>query len=170
MSRRPLILLLAFLGGCYDRPFSENFGATTPNVERSTNANTTVGETLTPVRIGESGPSFAACNSQGRIRDRVTEGSAVRVAPFERARQTGMLMPGATFFICSRSIDQHWFGIVYETPGNAGAGCGVSTPTSRRRDYEGPCESGWVASAQVQLISGIERAPDQSNGNSAKSN
>jgi hypothetical protein len=156
------------LSGCQDQPFSNNFGATTPISQRPTEGKTTLDEAVTPVRVGEPGPGFAACNSQGRVRDQAADGLPVRAAPFERAQQKGTLAPGATFFICSRSIDQRWFGVVYEAPGRAAPSCGVSTPTGRRSDYEGPCDSGWVGSAQVQLISGIEQAPVQSSDNSAK--
>lgn len=170
MRGRFLILPVLFLGGCYDQPISNNFGATTPLRERPTEDKTTLGEAVSPVRIGEQGPNFAACNAQGRVREQAAAGLAVRAAPFEQAQQKGVLAPGATFFICSRSLDQRWFGVVYEAPGRAAPACGVSTPASARGDYAGPCDSGWVGSAQVQLISGIEAAPDQSSGNSAKTN
>jgi hypothetical protein len=170
-GRLPNLLVLAATGllwSCYDQPLSNNFGATTPLKERPTEDKSTLGATVTPVRIGELGPNFAACNAQGRVREQAGEGLAVRAAPFDRAQQKGMLAPGATVFICSRSLDQRWFGVVYEAPGRAARTCGVLNPVGSRRDYEGPCDSGWVGSAQVQLISGIEQAPGQSSGNSAK--
>ena len=166
----PVLLPVLLLVGCYDRPLAENFGATTPRVERGETRNTMSDDSTAPVRIGELGPNFAACNAQGRVRAQVADGAPVRNAPFERAQQTASLAPGATFFICSRSIDQRWLGIVFEAPGRAVLACGVQTPVSSRRNYAGPCESGWVASAQVRLISGIEHAPAQSSGNSAEAN
>jgi hypothetical protein len=172
MKRRlPILFILSpisLLGGCFDQPLSNNFGATTPLSGRTTEDKTTLGDAVSPVRIGELGPNFAACNAQGRVRSQAAGGLPVHAAPFDRAQQKANLAPGATFFICSRSLDQRWFGIVYEAPGRAAPACGVSTPVGSRRDYDGPCDSGWVGSAQVQLISGIEQAPGQSSGNSAK--
>lgn len=162
MSIRPFLLLPLLLAGCYDQPFSENFGATTPGIERRPSGNLGTSETATSVRIGDQGPNFPACSAQGRIQAR--DGLPVRAAPFDRARQTGTIPFDATVFICGRSMDQHWMGIVYEAPGRASEACGVTAPSPSRRDYPGPCASGWVSSAQVRTISGIERASPATNG------
>jgi hypothetical protein len=45
-------------------------------------------------------------------------------------------------------------GIVYEEAGTLSPTCGVSSPVTSRRDYDGPCRSGWVSSAFVKLIAG----------------
>ncbi len=114
---------------------------------------------------------LAACNAQGEVRERAADGPIpVRAAPFEQARQKGELPPGSTFFICSRSLDQRWFGVVYDRGGRASRACGVSTPISERRDYSGACDSGWVASAQVRLISGVQTPPVQASENVAQAN
>lgn len=168
MSRSLLLAFPLLLAGCYDQPFSENFGATTPNVERKPAANAARVETETPVRIGEQGPSFPACAAQGRVQAR--DGLAVRTAPFDRAREIATLPRDATVFICSRSMDQHWLGIVYEAPGNASEACGVTVPSSRRQDYDGACASGWVPSAQVRMLAGVGRGPEQPAGNAAAPN
>jgi hypothetical protein len=172
MTIRPLLafpLLLLPLAGCNDQPVAQDYGSTTPRIERPTQDNSKLGETVVAVRIGELGPNFAACNSQGEVREGATDGQLpVRAAPFEQAQEKGQLGAGATFFICSRSLDQRWFGVVYETGGKAGRGCGVSTPISGRRDYAGPCDSGWVTSAQVRLISGVQTPPVQASENVAQ--
>src|SRR5690606_6889216 len=80
----------------------------------------------------------------------------VRASPFEQAHATGNLNPGTTFFICTRSLDQRWMGVVYSDTGRAERSCGVSAPVASRRDYEGPCKWGWVPSAQVRMTSGVE--------------
>ena len=160
---------LLLVAGCYDQPMTEGYGSTTPRVERPTQDNSSLDEAVVPVRIGELGPNFAACNSQGEVRERATDGQMpVRAAPFEQSRQKGQLTPGSTFFICSRSLDQHWFGVVYDAGGKASPGCGVSAPVSGRRDYAGSCDSGWVASAQVRLISGVQEPPVQASENVAQ--
>jgi hypothetical protein len=162
---------LLLVAGCYDQPMTEGYGSTTPRVERPTQDNSRLGEAVVPVRIGELGPNFAACNAQGEVRERATDGPIpVRAAPFEQAQQKGQLGAGSTFYICSRSLDQRWFGVVYDSGGKASRVCGVSTPASGRRDYAGPCDSGWVASAQVRLISGVQAPPVQASENVAQAN
>jgi hypothetical protein len=168
-SRHLPIFPLLLLAGCYDQPMSEGYGSTTPRYERSTQDNSKLGEAVLPVRIGELGPNFAACNAQGEVRERATDGQMpVRAAPYEQAQAKGQLAPGSTFFICSRSIDQRWFGVVYEAGGKASRACGVSAPISGRRDYLGPCDSGWVASAQVRMVSGVQTPPVQASENTAQ--
>ncbi|HEX8450284.1 MAG TPA: hypothetical protein VF652_11900, partial [Allosphingosinicella sp.] len=57
------------------------------------------------------------------------------------------------------SLDQKWFGIVFDEGGALAERCGVSEPVTRRRDYDGPCRSGWVQSAFVKVIAGEEPGP-----------
>jgi len=170
MTARLLPFLpLVLLAGCYDQPMTNGYGSTTPRYERTTGDNSMLDEAVTPVRIGELGANFAACNAQGEVRERAADGPIpVRAAPFEQAQQKGQLAPGSTFFICSRSLDQRWFGVVYDASGEASRSCGVSAPISARQDYEGPCDSGWVASAQVRLISGVQGPGVQPSGNDAQ--
>ncbi|MFN3944346.1 MAG: hypothetical protein ACK4K7_05415 [Allosphingosinicella sp.] len=154
----PAALLLA---GCGDSSAPDGGGAqgsTTPRYERPQESRSVLGETEVPVRIGELGPSFAACNTHGRTRNlSAGETLPVRAAPYDEAQERSRLSPDAEFFICSRSHDQRWLGIVYAEGGTASPACGVSAPVTARRDYEGPCESGWVSSAFVRLVSGINR-------------
>jgi hypothetical protein len=110
-----------------------------------------------PVRIGELGANFNACNAAGTSRhiDSASgERLQVRAAPFEAAEETGFIPAGARFFICSRSHDQRWLGVVYEEAGTLAPVCSVSRPITARRNYEGPCRSGWVAAAFVKQIAG----------------
>lgn len=108
-----------------------------------------------PVRIGELGPAFQACNAAGTTRSlRAGEALPIRSAPFDNAPETGTVASGTRFFICSRSHDQKWFGIVADPDGRLADKCGVSEPVTRRRDYEGPCRSGWVQSAFVKVVAG----------------
>lgn len=160
------IAAILLLPGCNDQPVANGYGSTTPQYERPTESKSNLDTAVVPVRIGELGRNFAACNAQGEVRERATNGPMpVRAAPFEQAQQKGQLPPGSTFFICSRSLDQRWLGIVYNRNGQAGAGCGVNAPAPERRDYRGPCDSGWVASAQVRLISGVQAPPGQASEN-----
>ncbi len=157
-AQRALLPILLLLAGCGERaPADLNAqGSTTPPLLRPESDQPLLTETVTPVRIGELGPNFAACNARGAIRDRVgTEPVPVRAAPFEQAQQIDRLQRGAGFFICSRTHDQRWFGIVYDEGGQAAERCGVSEPVPSRRDYEGPCAAGWIPAARIRLVSGV---------------
>lgn len=153
--QRAVLITTLLLAGCGERvPRDEpGGGATTPPYVRAEEDPTVLGETVTPVRVGELGPSFDACAARGATRARAVP-VPVRAAPFEAGEAIDRLGAGAEFFICSRTHDQRWFGIVYDEGGRASARCEVDRPTPRRRDYQGPCAAGWVASAMVALISG----------------
>ncbi len=112
-----------------------------------------------PVTIGEDGPRLDACGAMGQVTRVGAEGLAVRAAPFTEAKSVATLGEGARLHICTRSIDQKWLGVVVApmpAADNAteGPACGVSSPVERKQAYEGPCASGWVASAYVRLIAG----------------
>src|SRR5688500_15968426 len=73
--------------GC-DRPEpGESRGSTTPRYERAS-PDLALEQSVRPVRIGELGPNFAACNTVATTRDRAAGAEAtlmVRTAPFEAA-------------------------------------------------------------------------------------
>jgi hypothetical protein len=119
------------------------------------------------VRIGELGPSFDACGAAGTTR-RIAAGKAlaVRAAPVEDAEETGGIAAGQRFFVCARSHNQKWLGVIYEPGGTLAESCGVSLPVTSRRAYEGPCKSGWVASPFVRLVAGteVQALPNQDAG------
>jgi len=136
-------------------------GSTTPAYERVQGDREPDPGTMA-VRIGELGPNFPACYAMARFRDRVVsedQAVPVRAAPFEHAQETARLPASAQFFICTRSHDQRWFAIVWHETEGASRSCGVSRPVSTRRDYDGPCQSGWIPSALVRLESGIIHPP-----------
>jgi len=152
-----LLVPLALAGCSEPQDRNASYGSTTPRYERAPEEGDLMAGNVTPVRIGELGANFAACNSLGEVRERAVDGAIdVRAAPFDAARRTGRLPPGSTFFLCSRSLDQRWLGVVYDRSGQASRGCGVSAPVPARRDYEGPCDSGWVPSAQVRLVAPVD--------------
>ena len=160
-SQRATILGFLMLAACGEPAQLDEThqGSTTPPYVRAESSPTLLSDMVQPVRVGELGASFAACNARGAIRERVTDGTiAVRAAPFEQAGEIARLGEGSEFFICSRTNDQHWFGIVYDEDGRATERCGVSVPIPARRNYQGPCAAGWVGSASVRTISGV---PDQ---------
>jgi len=161
MKARLTFLSLLILAGCGE-PAANNRaadGSTTPPYVRQTSDPSLLGETVTPVVIGAAGRSFAGCAASGAVRSRAADAAPVpvRAAPYEAAAQIDSLGQGAHFFICSRSQDEAWLGIVYDEGGQAAERCGVSGPVPERRDYHGPCAAGWVSSALVRFASNVPR-------------
>ncbi|WP_300396622.1 hypothetical protein [uncultured Sphingobium sp.] len=112
-----------------------------------------------PVTIGEDGPRLDACGVMGQVTRAGGNGLALRAAPFAEAKSVATLAEGARLHVCTRSIDQKWLGVVVrpapaDGDGTPAVDCGVSSPVDRKQAYEGPCASGWVASAYVRLIAG----------------
>jgi hypothetical protein len=151
--RRFTFLVLLSLAACGGEPVSTDDIARPEAGERVEAGAIEPG--AVPVRIGELGPNFAACSAAGTSRHiEPGQGLQVRAAPFETAAESGSVPAGARFFVCSRSHDQRWFGIVYEEGGTLSPACAVSRPVAARGNYEGPCRSGWVSSAFVKVIAG----------------
>jgi hypothetical protein len=146
----PLMLLAPILPGCGEAIKDDHFANT---IQQDAPAAAQLAPEAVPVRIGELGPSFAACNGAGTTRH-LAAGAAlpVRAAPFDTAAQSGAVAAGARFFVCTRSHDQRWLGIVYDPSGALEPRCGVSSPAPRRANYAGPCRSGWIAAAFVKLV------------------
>ena len=162
--RRAFLLLCLGLASCGDPVAVSNRVAG----EDGNAAADTLTAAARPVRIGELGPNFAACSAAGTTRNlKAGEVLPVRSAPFENAAESGSVPALARFFICTRSHDQKWFGIVHDEDGKLAERCGVAEPVTRRRDYDGPCRSGWVQSAFVKVIAGETAAPAAESNSSA---
>jgi hypothetical protein len=155
--RSPILLLCLTLCACGDPATVADRGV--QDNEAAPEASAATPESR-PVRIGELGANFRACSAAGTTRNlKAGEALPVRSSPFDNARETGSVASAGRFFICTRSLDQKWFGIVFDEGGALAERCGVSEPVTRRRDYDGPCRSGWVQSAFVKVIAGEEPAP-----------
>jgi hypothetical protein len=112
-----------------------------------------------PVTIGEDGPRLDACGGLGQVSRSGAGGLPLLAAPFADAKVIAQLPEGQRAYICTRSLDQKWLGVVLAPPpvtdnSTDAADCGVSSPVDRKQPYDGPCVSGWVASAYVRLIAG----------------
>jgi hypothetical protein len=142
-----LTVALLALAGCGERaaPGGERIA---PDLTRP---ETSAVSAAVPVRVGEGGAAFQACQAAGTPRS-ADAALPVRTGPFDSAPAAGAIPAGAQFFVCSRSIDQRWMGIVFDPAGTLSAACGVSAPVPARADYAGPCRSGWVQSAGVRLV------------------
>jgi hypothetical protein len=154
-QRMLALAVLLLVSGCGDRVPRDQAGggSTTPPIDRGADDPTVLGNVVQPVRVGELGPSFAACAARGETRARAVP-VPVRAGPFEAGETIDRLGEGAEFFICSRTLDQRWFGIVYDEGGRASTRCGVDRPSTQRRPYQGPCVAGWVPSEMTALVSG----------------
>ena len=163
MMRRLLLLSLPLLAlpalpGCGEAVDDNHFA---DDVEEARPVSGPVTSEAMPVRIGELGPSFPACNAIGATRN-LSQGETlpVRAAPFDTADQTASVPAGGRFAVCSRSHDQKWFGVVFDGAAQPGPAkeCGVSAPVTSRRAYDGPCRSGWVSSPFVKLVAATKQA------------
>jgi hypothetical protein len=153
--RHAILPLLLALASCGDPAQVGNRTAVDED-----NVADTVTAAARPVRIGELGSNFQACSAAGTTRAlKADEPLPVRSAPFQEAEKSGSVAAGGRFFICTRSLDQKWFGIVYDEGGTLADRCGVGEPVTERRDYDGPCRSGWVQSAFVKVVAGDAPAP-----------
>jgi hypothetical protein len=141
---RSCLLAVLLLAGCNNGSPPDQDIETAP-VAVETSAALSPG--TVPVRIGEQGASFAACGIGGVV---VAASAPVRAAPFEDATVTETLEQGRPLFVCTRSIDQRWLGIVAPAAETPQDGCGVTTPVPSRRGYDGPCVSGWVPAPTVR--------------------
>lgn len=167
-QRALLIISLALLAGCGDRIGRNETGggSTTPPYVRESEDPSLLGNATVPIRVGELGPGFAACGGRGATRDRPGAPNVpVRSAPYDANHEIDRLAAGAEFFICARTHDQRWFGIVYPRGGQTVEACGVGDAGTRRADYDGPCGSGWVPSSLVRLVSGVPHVLPPQSGN-----
>lgn len=107
------------------------------------------------VKIGLDGPRFDACASFGEVTNLNPQGDnylSVRAAPSSVAEETDRLSPGNGFAMCQKVGD--WFGIIYPPQDSENVTCGTGSPVSSKRDYAGPCQSGWVNENFVVLVAG----------------
>ena len=145
--KRLLLVCALSLGGCGEAVDDNHFA---DDIKQERAESPPVTTEAVPVRIGELGPNFPACNAAGTTRN-LEPGSSlgVRAAPFDTAKETDQIQVGSRFFVCTRSHDQKWLGVVYSAEGLEN--CGVSRPVTSRRNYVGTCRSGWVSSPFVKL-------------------
>ena len=107
-------------------------------------------------RVGLAGDDLDACLSIGQVTGLNPRGDnflAVRFMPTTKARVNDRLGPGRQMWICEESGE--WLGVVYDRFAHDGPGeCGVASPVSRARPYDGMCRWGWVSSRYVTVIAG----------------
>ena len=155
------LVLSLLVVGCGEPVKNDHFAEDTGDEPA---ASATMRPVAVPVRVGELGPSFPACSAVGTTRNlSAGETLPVRTAPFDIADEAGRIAAGSSFFVCTRSHDQKWLGIAFDEAGLAER-CGATTPLPARRNYEGPCRSGWVSApfAKLSAIGGQHAANESS--------
>lgn len=153
---RIVLSLALLLGACSqgNDVLDELPNSSLAGAPREDMAETRIEERLSrPVTTGEDGPRMDACGTVGQAVRVGGKGLAVHAAPFVDARQVGRMDEGARAWVCTRSLDQKWLGVVV-APAAGTVDCGVSDPIDRKQPYDGPCLSGWVSSASIRLIAG----------------
>ena len=68
------------------------------------------------VTIGEDGPRLDACGGMGQVLRTGAGGQPLRAAPFGDAKVLATLNEGDRAYICTRSLDQKWLGVVLAPP------------------------------------------------------
>ena len=107
-----------------------------------------------PVQVGGS-EEWDACGSTGRVRGLKADGDgflAVRAGPGADYAMLDKLGNGRLVYLCgSRG---RWTAVVYAPPGADASACGVSWAIAEVEVYRGPCESGWVNTAWIEVVAG----------------
>ena len=107
-----------------------------------------------PVHFGDY-PDLDACLSQGEVRGLNPNGDnflAVREGPGSDYSKIDEVYEGQWIILCEEAEGGAWFGIVYDPTGTLD--CGTGSPIAERRDYDGPCPSGWVSSKFITMLAG----------------
>ncbi len=104
-----------------------------------------------PVRFGVDGAQgMDACHTNARLTG--TGAIAIREAPDAGARQNDEGETGLIVEICERT--DGWVGIVWKGEGDPEHDCGTGANLPGPKNYDGPCRSGWVAEANVEVTAG----------------
>ena len=111
-------------------------------------------ESVYPIYVGGD-TQFDACGSLGEVTGLRVDGNgflAVRAGPGTGYEKIDDLINGDRVFVCDeREVEgEKWIGVVYP---KAWRDCGVSSPRLRR-EYNGPCPSGWVRLKWTNLVAG----------------
>lgn len=157
------------LSACLETPTLEEEEAAARGDTEATSERRAGDPAEKPVRIGLGGPRFDACQAVGRVQGLRGRQLDVRISHFDSAKSKGQIGEGQQVWICDRSHDQQWFGIAYDdgipeaaegdgeavvTSSRGPGDCGVAAPVRQKRNYDGPCKSGWVESTFVKLVAG----------------
>ena len=155
------LALLAACGGNKAANTSANKAANTSTANVTPPANSaaaanvaapaTTATAARAVRIGINGAEgMDACHTNGRL---TGQGAiAIREAPDAAARQNDEGENGLLVTICEEVPG--YVGIVWLGEGDPDHDCGTGANLPGPKNYDGPCRSGWVAAANVEVTAG----------------
>lgn len=106
-------------------------------------------EGTVPVMIGGI-PDVDACTTLGAISS--GEAVALRSGPGDEYQRLAVLQKGKYVHVCSTSHDGSWSGVIVAQDGILD--CGVSSPIPAPKQYDGPCQSGWIPTKRVAPVAG----------------
>jgi hypothetical protein len=159
-----LVAAVAYLVGERKAAQPQNVAANPSAVTANTSASRPMAPTKAalshpsqPVIIGLGGPNLDACGSNARVVGLNPHGDnflAVKSAPRMDAPRIDKLGPDFEVYVCQKSKDGKWAGVVYEPDGQPSANCRVTGPADRPQPYSGRCQSGWVYSKYIDVYAG----------------
>ncbi|QQP97862.1 hypothetical protein [Lysobacter enzymogenes] len=107
-----------------------------------------------PVEVGGS-EEWDACGATGRVRGLKADGDgflAVRAGPGADHRMLDKLGNGRLVYLCGNRGG--WTSVVYAPTDADPSVCGVSSAIAEIEVYRGPCKSGWVNTAWIEVVAG----------------
>ena len=149
------LLVACSLAGCggsdrdaeATRAPADSLPAPTASVSRNSGS-AALDSSALQVRIGGE-DDLDACGSMAETTGPV----ALRRGPGEQFAVVEELASKVHVYACDISPDQRWDGVVV-VPADEGVDCGVSSPIVNRKEYAGPCRSGWVPHDSVAVVAG----------------
>jgi len=114
----------------------------------------TADNVATPVVVGGD-DNLDACSGLGAVSGLNAKGDgflAVRSGANVAYPLVDKLTEGREVYICNKSVDGKWLGVVYSH--DNGDDCGVTSPVNPARPYKGPCKSGWVNARWIKWLAG----------------
>ena len=114
---------------------------------------TSASEKSVPVRIGQTHPDLDACTSIFAVAGLKNSSLNVRTGPGTRYPRVDSLTNDQQVWACDSARNGSWLAVVYAPLGTE-LDCGVTSPVSSPRTYQGPCRSGWVRAKWLVGIAG----------------
>lgn len=106
-----------------------------------------------PIVVGGD-ENMDACSSLAMVNnlkaDLVDDHFAVRSGPSTKHAIIDKLKMRTPLWVCREK--DGWLGVVYQ--GTSVIDCGVSSTIYPERPYKGPCHSGWVREAGIEIVAG----------------
>jgi hypothetical protein len=100
-----------------------------------------------PIMVGQGGREADACPSTARGRS-----GALQVRWSNSDAGPVKTETEGDVWVCQ--VDGDWSGVIFPAFGQDAGDCGVSSPATSPREYQGPCRWGWVKTADLATTAG----------------